>query len=191
MTYISWSSDFAYLMGEHHSWYNGLVWHSIYRSVTYILWSSDFASYLEDYLMKKRCTCDNGSLWLKDRPCKINVGQWPIFHGPLILPYIIVRLKVFYILRNGTGGGYSCPSGHLLQFSIIIPVISPSFMPLGCCFTISSNFLWKSEPNPEIWAENSENFNKVGDVSCPGTEKQMLVMCACGLRTSCLCVMNI
>ena len=26
------------------------------RSVTYILWSIDFASYLEDYLMEKRCT---------------------------------------------------------------------------------------------------------------------------------------
>ena len=48
---------------------------SICRSVTYILWSSDFASYLEDYLMEKRCTWDNGSLGLKDRPCKIYVGQ--------------------------------------------------------------------------------------------------------------------
>ena len=40
--------------------------------------------------------------------------------------------------------------------------------------------------NPEIWAENRENFNKIGDVSDPGTEKQMLVMCACGLR-NCVC----
>ena len=45
---------------------------SICRSVTYILWSNDFASYLEDYLMEKRRTWDNG---LKDRPCKIHVGQ--------------------------------------------------------------------------------------------------------------------
>ena len=28
--------------------------------VTYILWSSDFASYLEDYLMEKCCTWNNG-----------------------------------------------------------------------------------------------------------------------------------
>ena len=48
---------------------------SICRSVTYILWSSDFTSYLEDYLMEKRCTWDNGSVLLKDRPCKIYVGQ--------------------------------------------------------------------------------------------------------------------
>ena len=32
--------------------------------------------------------------------------------------------------------------------------------------------------DPEIWAENRENFNKVGDVSDPETEEQMLVMCA-------------
>ena len=73
---------------------------SICRSVTYILWSSDFASYLGDYLMEKRCTLDNGSLWLKDRPCKIYVGQWPIFHGPLILPYIIVRLILFLYIKK-------------------------------------------------------------------------------------------
>ena len=48
---------------------------SICRSVTYILWSSDFASYLEDYLMEKRPTWDNGSLRLIDRPCKIYMGQ--------------------------------------------------------------------------------------------------------------------
>ena len=73
---------------------------SICRSVTYILWSSDFSSYLEDYLMEKCCTWDNGSLLLKDRPRKIYVGQWPIFHGPLILPYIIVRLKLFLYIKK-------------------------------------------------------------------------------------------
>ena len=50
--------------------------------------------------MEKRCTWDNGSLWLKDQPCKIYVGQWPIFHGPLILPYIIVRLKLFLYIKK-------------------------------------------------------------------------------------------
>ena len=37
-------------------------------------------------------------------------------------------------------------------------------------FTISSDFLCKSALNPKIWAENRENFNKIGDVSDPGTE---------------------
>ena len=89
---------------------------SICRSVTYILWCSDFASYLEDYLMEKCCSWAIGLVWLKDRPCKIYVGQWHVFHGPLILPYIIVILDLyyFYTLRNGAGWGFSGPSGHLL-----------------------------------------------------------------------------
>ena len=82
---------------------------SICRPVTYILWSSDFASYLEDYLMEKRCTWDNGSLWLKDRPCKIYVGQWPIFRGPLILAYIIVRLKLFLYIKKWHRPGVFVP----------------------------------------------------------------------------------
>ena len=77
--------------------------------MTYILWSSNFASYLEDYLMEKRSTWDNGSLWLKDRPCKIYVGQWPIFHGPLILPYIIVRLKLFLYIKKWHRPGVFVP----------------------------------------------------------------------------------
>ena len=44
---------------------HSLTLSSIYRSVTYILWSSNFASCLEDYLMEKGCTWDNGSVWLK------------------------------------------------------------------------------------------------------------------------------
>ena len=76
----------------------------ICRSVTHILWSSDFASYLEDYLMEKRCTWDNGSLWLKDWPCKIYVG-----HGPLILPYIIVRLKLFLYIKKWHRPGVFVP----------------------------------------------------------------------------------
>ena len=50
--------------------------------------------------MEKRCTWDNGSVWPKDRLCKIFVGQWPIFHGPLILPSIIVRLKLFLHIKK-------------------------------------------------------------------------------------------
>ena len=40
----------------------------------------------------------------------------------------------------------------------------------GCCFTISSDFLWKSALHLEIGAENHENFNKIGDVSDPDWE---------------------
>ena len=59
--------------------------------------------------MEKQCTWDNGSLWLKDRPCKKYVGQWPIFHGPLILPYIIVRLKLYLYIKKWHRPGVFVP----------------------------------------------------------------------------------
>ena len=89
-------------MDEHHSWYDGSVWHKdwphqVYVGLTYISWSSDFASCLGDYLC---CIRDNGSVWHKDRPRKIYVGQWPICHGPLILPLIIVIDKLFLYIKK-------------------------------------------------------------------------------------------
>ena len=73
---------------------------SICRSVTYILWSSDFASYLEDYLMENRCT------WVMDHcDSKIDLVKYMrvcdlYFMVPLILPYIIVRLKLFLYIKK-------------------------------------------------------------------------------------------
>ena len=52
-------------------------------------WSSDFALYIETYLMDEGHTLDNGSVWHKDWPIKIYVGQWPIFRGPVILLNIL------------------------------------------------------------------------------------------------------
>ena len=69
----------------------------ICRSVTYILWSNDFASYLENCLMEKYCIWDSGSAWHKDRPRKIYVGQWHIFHGPLILSCILSYTWIIFI----------------------------------------------------------------------------------------------
>ena len=73
---------------------------SICRSVTYIFGSSDFASYLEGYLMEKYCTWDNASVWHKDWRLEIYVSQWPIFHGPLNLPFIIVIDKLFVYIKK-------------------------------------------------------------------------------------------
>ena len=73
----------------------GLVWHTtltriyVYRSVTYISWSNCFALYLEDYLMDRCHNWDIGSMWCKDLPHYMCVGQWPTFHHPVFLSYII------------------------------------------------------------------------------------------------------
>ena len=54
-------------------------------------WSSDFALYLEDCLMDEWPTSDYQSVWHKNWPHKIYVGQWPIFHGRVIVLIILIR----------------------------------------------------------------------------------------------------
>ena len=66
-----------------------LNWNFICRSVTYISCSSDFALYLEDYLIDKCHNWNIESKWGKDLPDKMCVGQWLMFHGPVILSYIL------------------------------------------------------------------------------------------------------
>ena len=66
----------------------------LYMSVTYISWSSDFALYLEDYMMDKCHNWNTGSMHslqdvMQDLPDKMYVGQWPTFHVPVILSYIL------------------------------------------------------------------------------------------------------
>ena len=96
-------------MDEHHSWYNGSVWHidwlyQVYVGQWPIFYDPAILLHIKDYLMEKCCTWDNGSVRLKDRPCKIYVGWWPIFHGPLILPYVIVIDKLFLYIMKPAGG---------------------------------------------------------------------------------------
>ena len=51
---------------------------------------------LEDYLMGKCHNSNIGSMWCKDLPHKIYVGQWPTFHGPVILSYLEDHLMDCY-----------------------------------------------------------------------------------------------
>ena len=79
---------------------------------------------------------DNGSVWLKDRPCKIYVGQWPIFHGPFILPYIIViDLNYFYNQEMAPAGGIRAPPGTC---SSLLETKFSSLLLLG----LLSRFFW-------------------------------------------------
>ena len=124
----------------------------------------------------------------------INSACWCILHNRYCLPleffsnitsfsYFLYRQNPdFFPFSNSQFLPNRYPSNlcspirpWLLGLNTLSAHISALF---GCCFTISSDFLWKSALNPEIWAETRENFNKVGDVSDPETEEQMLVMCA-------------
>ena len=65
-------------------------------TLTYISWSSDFALYLEDYLMYEHHTL---GLWVSmTRHLTSNkyMWLWPIFHGPVILPY---NLKTIWCMN--------------------------------------------------------------------------------------------
>ena len=107
LTYISWSSTrsrccliswrlFDGWMLYWRYWFSvsrKLTWRCIRRSLTYISWSSDFVLYLEDYFMDKCNNWDISSMWCKDLPHKIYVGQLLTFHGPVILSYV---LKTFW-----------------------------------------------------------------------------------------------
>ena len=57
--------------------------------VTYISWFSDFALYLEYYLLDKCHTWDISSVWPDYWRQNISLLVWPIFHGSVILPYIL------------------------------------------------------------------------------------------------------
>ena len=57
--------------------------------VTYISWFSDFALYLEYFLLDKCHTWDITSMWPNEWPLTISRSLWPIFHGSVILPYIL------------------------------------------------------------------------------------------------------
>ena len=57
--------------------------------MTYISWFSDFALYLEYYLLDKCHTWDISSMWPNEWPLTISRSLWPIFHGSVILPYIL------------------------------------------------------------------------------------------------------
>ena len=57
--------------------------------MTYISLFSDFALYLEYYLLDKCHTWDISSMWPNEWPLTISRSLWPIFHGSVILPYIL------------------------------------------------------------------------------------------------------
>ena len=71
--------------------------------MTYISWSSNFALYLEEFSLPSDFTLYLHVLTLYFMiigpydlkfDLRINVGQLPKFHGPVILPYV---LKLFVV----------------------------------------------------------------------------------------------
>ena len=87
---------------------------NICRSVTYISWSCGFVLYLEDISMDK---CHNWDIGSKDLPHKMYVGQWPIFHGPVILSYILKTIWWLNVLLKKL---IQCDTNFDLQIYVYI-----------------------------------------------------------------------
>ena len=56
--------------------------------MTYISWSCDFALYLKDRWCRNILLQNYESVWPDVQPKNKCRSLWPIFHGPVILPYI-------------------------------------------------------------------------------------------------------
>ena len=67
-----------------------LMGHEAKVTMTYISWSSNFALYLEDYLIYEQIytLVYRESVWSDVWPKNKCMSLWPIFHGPVISPYI-------------------------------------------------------------------------------------------------------
>ena len=91
--------------GEHHSWYNGSVWHIDWPFQVYVgQWPIFYGPSILLHILKT-IWWRNVVLGIMDQfDSKINlviyVGEWPIFNGPLILPYIIVIDKLFLYIKK-------------------------------------------------------------------------------------------
>ena len=119
VTYISWLSDFAlyledYLLDKYHNWGPGRIFKGTGIKCIYLKGYGLLLKKLNGILGIQRFldfedTCwkcymileilfkiisgshnwDIGSMWCKDLLHKMYVGQWPTFHGPVILSYML------------------------------------------------------------------------------------------------------
>ena len=98
VTYISWSSDFAVyledcLMYKCHNWNVGSMW---CKDLPHkCMWVSDLHFMVQLFCLISWRRFDGGMLYWRywfsatlSWPTNIYVGQWSIFHGTVIMPYI-------------------------------------------------------------------------------------------------------
>ena len=110
-----------YLMDEHHSWYNGSVWHIHWPYQVYVgQWPIFYGPAILLHILKT-IWWRNVVLGIMDHcDSKIDLVKYMWVSDLYFMVhwfYLISLsdLNYFYTLRNGTGRGYLCPSGHLLQ----------------------------------------------------------------------------
>ena len=123
--------------------------------VTYISWFSDFALYLEYYLLDKCHTWDISSLWPDYWHQNISLLVWPIFHGSVILPYILnticwINVTPGILLPCDPMNDHLLYLGHCdLYFMVQWFALYLEYYLLDKCHTWDISSLW-----PDYWRQN-------------------------------------
>ena len=123
--------------------------------VTYISWFSDFALYLECYLLDKCHTWDISSMWPNEWPLTISRSLWPIFHGSVILPYILnticwINVTPGILVPCDPMNDHLLYLGHLTYISWFSDfALYLEYYLLDKCQTWDISSLW-----PDYWRQN-------------------------------------
>ena len=70
-------------------------------------WSTDFALYLEDIWFMNIILWDYWSVWPDFWPQNKCKSLWPVFHGPVILPYISKTIWCMSVIFSDNETGWS------------------------------------------------------------------------------------
>ena len=126
-------------MDEHHNWYNESVWHIHWPYQVYVgQWPIFYGPAILLHILKT-VWWGNIVLGILDHcDSKIDLVKyvWVSDLYFMVHWFYLISLSdfyYFYTLRNGTGWGYSCPSGHLLWFMYFF---------VCCCFRYLANKLY-------------------------------------------------
>ena len=113
-------------MDEHHSWYNGSVWHIVWPYQIYVgHWLIFYGPANLPHILKT-IWWRNIVLGIMDQyDSKIDLIKYMWVSDLYFMVHCfylisLSDLNYFYTLRNGTGQGYSCPSGQLPILRTII-----------------------------------------------------------------------
>ena len=122
--------------------------------MTYISWFSDFALYLEYYLLDKCHTWDISSMWPNEWPLTISRSLWPIFHGSVILPYILnticwINVTPGILVPCDPLNDHLLYLGHCDLYFMVQWFCLIEYYLLDKCHTWDISSLW-----PDYWRQN-------------------------------------
>ena len=127
-------------------------------TLTYISWSSDSALYLECSLMYEHHYLCYESVWSDSWPKIKCRSLWTIFHGPVIICYILKTIWCMIIIVWDYGSVWhsslpqnKCRSVWPIFHGPVLYLISSTFWCLSVIFT-DNDTVW-----PKLWPQSKLN----------------------------------